>query len=875
MKEVLRRSSLFLLFVGMAIFVYGAMNPFVPVFSNPSVEYKVVSTKFINVVYEPGSEYMVYEFLESCDEIYEQITSFYDVQPFSKLTVVFENDTDVVNSLADPIDNVICIFPNSSERGFFSQDMKSWVDFVFTHELTHILLTQSGGIPQIRTYGAPLSAIYNSLFIPAYLQEGLAQYSETFFNNEHGRLNDPLFEMYMRGLVLSGNFKGFGGAATYQSDGWYPIGAPYTIGGSFVRYMVETYSATVLKEAIGILSENHAQGVANAFAKATKQPFSTLVNRWIETVKNKASLQVKSVGHPTEGVQLTHSGRWTAFVNSSTSKDIYYYSEDGNEIPQLKKFDTLNSSFSSLYTLGGFLYQGGYVRSMSVSPDGKRLAFIRLVSEDGGFRNYTKCFVLNLQNRSVVKLPIRSPLFVAWLSNDQVAYSSENGGLYSIKEYDLSQKIFKTLVYPSPMVVTSMSVSRGNIYISANVNGSEDIYQLSKDGRICKIIAGDFLKKDPILSDDGKYLFFSAAEANVEGIFNIYALDIENGKFYQITNVTGGAFAPQIVGDRVFYAGYTKYGYDLFVLDKWKESSKEVELFRRTESPYKPDLNLTQVCLSVIKKGRAYVNPVGTIGSGIIPLALWNRASVDYELSGFSLLRDKLGQHNFYAVANLSTDKKVNMIRLGMINYGRYTLSAEAFMTNNRRRLNALLTYPLTFLAFERDSILYPKLGYEISSDGSGITDNFSFAGVAEFNPSFIPNNSMGVDAFQANWSVDFSPLKHSTPVYDITLSTSFPLFSNVLKAGVNLGNGTVTFVQNLGFPRVHVGLYDLTGQFGLKYIDFSQFLTYNFEKSHMRVGVQANLGFDSFLYKEFQIAAKVSYDFSQKWFRYGIRLNF
>lgn len=875
MKEVLRRSSLFLLFVGMVTFVYGAINPFVPVFSNPNVEYKVVSTESMDVVYEPGSEYVVRQFLKNCDKIYDRITSFYDAQPFSKLTVVFENDTNIVNSLADPVDNVIYIFPNSSERGFFSQDIESWVDFVFTHELTHILLTQSGGIPQIRRYGAPLATIYNSLFIPAYLQEGLAQYSETFFNNEHGRLNDPLFEMYMRGLVLSGDFKGLGGAATYQSDGWYPIGAPYMIGGSFVRYVVETYSATVLKKAIGILSKNHALGVANAFAKATKEPFSTLVSKWIETVKNKVGSQIKSVDHSIEGVQLTHSGHWTAFVNSSTSKNIFYYSEDGNEIPQFKKFDILNSSFSSLYMLGGFLYQGGYVRSMSVSPDGKRLAFIRLVSEDGGFKNYTKCFILNLQNHSVIELPIHSPLFVAWLSNKQVVYSNENGGLYSIKEYDLSQKIFKTLVYPSPMVVTSMSASRGNIYISANVKGSEDIYQLSEDGKIYKIVTGDFLKKDPVLSDDGRYLFFSAAEANRKGIFNIYALDIENGKFYQITNVTGGAFAPQVVGDRVFYAGYTKYGYDLFVLNRWKESSKEVEFFKKAELPYKPDLNLTQVYLNVSKKSKAYVNPIETIASGIMPSLSWDGTSIDYGLSGFSLLRDKLGQHNFYAVANLSTDKKLNMMELGMINYGRSTLSVEVFMTNSMRRLNTLLTYPLTFLTFQKDSILYPKLGYEISSDGSSITDNFSFAGVAEFNPSFIPNNSMGVDTFQANWNVNFSPLKPSTPVYDVTLSTSFPFFSNVLKAGVNLRNGTATFMQNFGFSRVRVGIYDVTGQLGLKYVDLSQFLTYDLEKSHMRAGLQANFGFDSFLYKEFEIATKMAYDFSKNEFDYGIGLNF
>ncbi len=875
MKKTLRRTSLFLFFIGMATLIYGAMNPFVPVFSNPSVKYKVVSTKYMNVVYEPGSEYVVHVFLESCDGIYERITNFYDVQPFSKLTVVFENDTDVVNSLADPIDNVIYIFPNSSERGFFSQDIKSWVDFVFTHELTHILLTQAGGVPQIRSYGAPLSAIYNSLFIPAYLQEGLAQYSETYFNDEHGRLNDPLFEMYTRGLVLSGNFNGLGGAATYRSNGWYPIGAPYMIGGSFVRYVVETYGSPTLKKAIELLSKSHALGVSNAFSKATKQPFSILVKKWIDTVKNEVNKQVKSIEHPISGVQLTHSGRWTAFVDSSNSKDVYYYSEDGNEIPQIKRFDILNSSFSSIYALGGFLYQGGYVDSISISPDGKKLAFIRLVSENGGFRNYTKCFVLNLKSRSVVELPIRSPILVAWLSNKSIVYSSENGGLYSVKEYDLSQEIFKTLLYPSPMVITSMSASRGSVYISANVNGSEDIYNLSENGKIYKMITGNFLKKDPVLSNDGKYLFFSAAKPSKEGIFNVYALDMDDGKFYQITNVTGGAFAPQVVGDRMFYTGYTKYGYDLFLLDRWEKSSKEVDIFKRVKLPYEPNLNLTQVYLSVNQKSKAYADPIEPIGSGMMPLISWNGTSVDYVLSAFDFLRDKLGQHNFYTVASFSNRKELNALGLGMIDYGRYTLAVEAFLTNRTKTFNALLKYPLTFLTFEKDSIIYPRLDYKISSDGSNISDNFTFSGFAEFNPSFIPNNSMGVDTFQANWNVNFSPLKPSTPVYNVTFSTSIPFFSNVLKAGINLKNATITLKQGLWFPRVHVGLYDLTGQFGLKCVDLSQFLTYDLEKSHVHVGLQANFEFDSFLYKTFEVVTKVVYDFSQNRFDYGVGLNF
>ncbi len=664
MKFMLKRSvTLFLFLFSIAVISYAGMNPFVPVFSNPDVKYKVVSTKYLNVVYEPSSEWAVYQFLQDCDELYDEITSFYNVQPFSKLTVVFENDTNIVNSLADPVDNVIYIFLNSSQRGFFSLDFKSWVDFVFSHELTHILLTQMGGSPQMRVYGNPLSTIYNSAFIPAYIQEGLAQYSETHFNGNDGRLNDPLFEMYLKGLVLAKRLNGFGGAATYNSNGWYPIGAPYIVGGSFIRYVSSVYSDSTLKKALNVLWSHHALGVSYAFEKATKISFGKLVKNWLTETKKDVDSQISKVGTKIEGIQLTHDGRWTAFSDTSSNNAIFYYSENPNDVPRIKKYALSNSSIADVYSLGGFLYQGGYITSMSVSPDGRKLAFVRFVPQDGGFVNRSVCFILDLKNRTLSRLPMKNPLEVSWISEDEIVYSQEDGGLYSIKKYDLKDETFETLMHSSPMVITSLTTHENDVYFCASSKGAEDVYELS-NGKIVRLISGNFLKMDPFITKDGRYILFSAAKPEKDGVFNIYAFDTVEKKFYQVTNVELGAFAPLVVGDKLFYTAYTKDGYNLFVLDRWMSTSKEINGFKWDDTPYQDDLNLTEIYLSVDKISKPYSPPLQTFASGIIPMASLSSASstisATYTLFGFDVLRDKFGWNNLYDFAGISTDQKLD-----------------------------------------------------------------------------------------------------------------------------------------------------------------------------------------------------------------------
>jgi Tol biopolymer transport system component len=68
---------------------------------------------------------------------------------------------------------------------------------------------------------------------------------------------------------------------------------------------------------------------------------------------------------------------------------------------------------------------------------------------------------------------------------------------------------------------------------------------------------------DPRFSPDGRYLLFSSDRT---GIYNVFALDLQTQRLYQVTNVLGGAFQPAVApdGSSLVFTGFTSQGFDLF-----------------------------------------------------------------------------------------------------------------------------------------------------------------------------------------------------------------------------------------------------------------------------------------------------------------------
>ena len=67
-----------------------------------------------------------------------------------------------------------------------------------------------------------------------------------------------------------------------------------------------------------------------------------------------------------------------------------------------------------------------------------------------------------------------------------------------------------------------------------------------------------------------------------DGISNLYSLDLHDGALRRITNVLGGAFAPDVSPDgrRVVFADYGARGYDLRLADLAPNEGPAAEPFR-------------------------------------------------------------------------------------------------------------------------------------------------------------------------------------------------------------------------------------------------------------------------------------------------------
>ena len=78
-------------------------------------------------------------------------------------------------------------------------------------------------------------------------------------------------------------------------------------------------------------------------------------------------------------------------------------------------------------------------------------------------------------------------------------------------------------------------------------------------------------------SPDGKHLYFSSDR---NGVFNIYAIDLENEELFRVTNVLTGAFRPQISPDesQLYFSIYQHYGYGIASMKNipstWKSQGK-------------------------------------------------------------------------------------------------------------------------------------------------------------------------------------------------------------------------------------------------------------------------------------------------------------
>lgn len=172
--------------------------------------FQKIETEFFNILYEYGLEEQAEILFREGPEIYRRLTDFYRIYPAKKLNVYLLDNNDYGNAYADFFSHAIVIYVNRAGASYINNTYPLWVPFVFSHELTHILIANKPFWFKnfLNIFGRPAAMFFDTAFSSSYLHEGLSIYSESMLSGE-GRFFDTQFDMYLRRDLYESRFYGF------------------------------------------------------------------------------------------------------------------------------------------------------------------------------------------------------------------------------------------------------------------------------------------------------------------------------------------------------------------------------------------------------------------------------------------------------------------------------------------------------------------------------------------------------------------------------------------------------------------------------------------------------------------------------------------
>lgn len=540
---------------------------------DPDLKWRTISTEHFDIHFHQGVEQVADEFSQTVERVYDTMTEEVGWEPRPRIQVTLIDRTDDANGFASavPLPN-ITIFVTAPGEDTSLNLYEDWNEAIFTHELTHVLhLDTNHGIVRAARAVVGRVASTNGLS-PAWMVEGFATFQETRHTaGGRGRASWP--DMLKRTAVLEDDFPPLG-----NLDGFQPTppsgNLRYIFGQDFIQYVADHQGDNVWTRWV------HVYGGWIPFLMPTKRAFGRqlvpLYEDWkvaefekyqaeAEKVRAEGETKARVVSDPEASCQapmFSPDGEklvWSCY-DLHLGSAIWMSDGDGYGAEKLLenngagyftwRSDSKAFVFAAvhlvnqfnvwsdiyLYPLGGgvtSLTNGARARDPDFSPDGSRLLYVTNAAQTNALE------VMTVDRR-------REKLNKPEKKDDDEA-------LQSAEHIQLSTPRFS----PDGRVIA----------LSVWKEGRRDLWLYDPDGKpIRRLTMDSAIDADPFWSADGKWLYFSSDRT---GIPNVYAIETETERLWQITNVTTGAIRPSLhpSGKRMAYMEYSADGWDIHVMD--------------------------------------------------------------------------------------------------------------------------------------------------------------------------------------------------------------------------------------------------------------------------------------------------------------------
>src|SRR6266852_3822198 len=229
-------------------------------FVDPSLRWRTLDTEHFSVHFAEHTLAQARTVAEVAETVYPRITGWLKWKPESRTQIVVLDSLDASNGYASPYPfNFIGIVLSPPDEGELLQN-REWLEFVLTHEFTHIVhLDQARGPAGVlrRIFGRylvlplPFAALFPSgfpnLLEPNWMIEGLAVYSESDWNKGYGRLGQSQFE----GMMRAESARGLRSLGEVNAEGrGFPLNRDYLYGSYFFAFLRERYGEKAIVDFI-------------------------------------------------------------------------------------------------------------------------------------------------------------------------------------------------------------------------------------------------------------------------------------------------------------------------------------------------------------------------------------------------------------------------------------------------------------------------------------------------------------------------------------------------------------------------------------------------------------------------------------------------
>ncbi len=551
------RSALGLLFVLLWLFAsVGRAASF-----DPKLTWRTLETPHFRVTFHGGEEALAEEFARVAEEVYATMTEEIGWYPRRKTELLVIDPTDSANGYAYQLPvNTIVVYVTTPGDDSTLSNYDEWSSSLVMHEYTHILhLDIAEGVPAV--VRAMLGRIISvNQVSPRWVVEGFATFQETR-QTTGGRGRSTLADMVKRATALEDRFPPLG-----NLDGWQaaPPGGNlrYLFGQDFIQFVSDRYGEDVWTDFV------HMYGESVPFWLPTRRALggrlTKLYREWREDFFARYERQRQQIvargltdyrllnkrGQSCAGPTFSPDGARLAWScsTSTTGSGIWIAGPEGQN-PKLE----LENYFAS---------------SFAWRPDGKAFAFSALHTV-ARFNTFEDIYFYKLGggvDSLTSAARVRDPAFSAdgrdlWVVTNKLQQTQ-------LARLSIDQQLRVLTSYTDDTQVATPRPSPDGRFLALSVfkDGYRDLWLFTSDGEPYRRITADMAADiHPVWSADGRTLYFSSDRT---GVYNLYAIDLETERVWQVTNVLGGAFAPSPSpdGSLLAFESYSADGTDIGLL---------------------------------------------------------------------------------------------------------------------------------------------------------------------------------------------------------------------------------------------------------------------------------------------------------------------